>query len=36
VDEYKRAKDLLEKQLSETIVKLGEMDESIQVSDVCM
>jgi hypothetical protein len=30
VDEYKRAKDLLEKQLSETIVKLGEMEESVQ------
>ena len=30
VDEYKRAKELLEKQLSETIVKLGEMEESVQ------
>ena len=30
IDEYKRAKELLEKQLSETIVKLGEMEEGIQ------
>ena len=30
IDEIKRAKDLLEKQLSETIVKIGEMEESVQ------
>ncbi len=30
IDEIKRAKELLEKQLSETIVKIGEMEESCQ------
>ena len=30
IDEVKNAKELLEKQLAETIVKIGEMEESIK------